>query len=87
MRTLIEHYDHGDPLRCWTWLYLAALVGTDLTQDQYYAIHEDGSRYDDDVGGNAFVAGRGGIELDPLTAERDTAARYAAQGLFKRISE
>lgn len=56
MRRLIEEFDHNDQLRCWTWLYLARLVGTDLTKDEHYAIHEDGSYYDD-VGGPTFVAG------------------------------
>ena len=55
MRRLIEEFDHGNLIRCWTWLYLAEMVGSDLTKDEYHAIHEDGSPYDDDVGGPIFV--------------------------------
>lgn len=84
MRQLIEDYDHDDLQRCWTWVYYAELVGADLTKDEHYAIHEDGSEYDDDVGGTAFVAGRDGVELDPLGMEHDASARRAAQEFFKK---
>lgn len=85
MLHLIEEHDQGDLARCWTWVYLSRLVGTDLTKDAHYAINEDGSEYDDDVGGPAYVAGRDGINLDPLSAEQDAAARNAAQDLFEQI--
>ena len=85
MLQLIEDYDHGDLERCWTWVYLSRLVGTDLTQDAHYAINEDGSDYDDDVGGPAYVAGRDGIDLKPLSAEQDATARLVAQKLFEQI--
>ena len=85
MRQLIEEYDHDDLQRCWTWVYLAELVGADLTKDEYHAIHENGAPYDDDVGGNAFVGGRGGIELAPIGAEREADARRTAQEIFQRM--
>jgi hypothetical protein len=85
MRQLIEDYDYGDLQRCWTWIYLAELAGTDLTKDEYYAINEDGSPYDDDVGGNVFVDGRDGIDLIPLSAELDAEARRFAQEIFRRM--
>lgn len=85
MLQLIEEHDNGDLLRCWTWVYLSQLVGTDLTLDAHYAINEDGSEYDDDVGGPAYVAGRDGIDLKPLSAEQDATARLAAQKLFEQI--
>lgn len=85
MCELIYGYDHGDPLQCWTWLYLAQILGTDLSKDNYYAINEDGEEYDD-VGGNAYVGGAGGVELAPLSTDRDTEARQAADVLAKRIS-
>jgi len=87
MRQLIEDYDNDDLQRCWTWVYLAELVGVDLTKDEYHAIHEDGSPYVDDVGGSMFVGGRGGIELVPLSAEREVDARRAAQEIFQRIDD
>ncbi len=87
MLQLIEDYDHGDLERCWKWVYLSRLVGTDLTQDAHYAINEDGSDYDDDVGGQAYVAGRDGVDLEPLAPEQDATARLAAQKLFEQIEQ
>ncbi|MFT3756078.1 MAG: hypothetical protein QM769_09035 [Pseudoxanthomonas sp.] len=84
MLQLIEEYDHDDLLRCWTWVYLSQLVGMDLTQDAYVAINEDGLDYDDDVGGPAYVAGRGGVRLEQLAPAQDAAARLAAQKLFEQ---
>ena len=85
MLRLIEDHDQGDLARCWTWVYLSRLVGTDLSKDAHYAITEDGSEYDDDVGGPAYAAGRDGVDLDPLSAEQDAVARQAAQRLFEQI--
>ena len=82
---LIEEHDQGDLLRCWTWVYLSKLVGTDLTEDAHYAINEDGSEYDDDVGGPVYIAGRDSIVLEPLSAEQDATARFAALGMFEKI--
>lgn len=82
MRQLVDGYDQGDLQRCWTWVYLAQLAGTDLTQSRHYAINEDGSEYDDDVGGPAFVAGDDGVELIALAPEQDAAARAEAERLF-----
>ena len=87
MLRLIEEHDQGDLARCWTWVYLSRLIGTDLTKDAHYAINEDGSEYVDDVGGPAYVAGRDGVDLDPLSAEQDAAARDAAQDLFEQIQQ
>jgi hypothetical protein len=84
IRRLIEDYDYGDLQKCWTWLYLAELHGTDLTQDDYHAIHEDGSSYDDDAGGNMFVGGCGGVEIGSISAEQTDAARQAALAIFVR---
>ncbi len=85
MLQLIEEHDQSDLLRCWTWVYLSKLVGTDLTKDAYYAINEDGSEYDDDVGGPVYAAGRDSIVLEPLSAEQDATARGAALDMFDQI--
>lgn len=85
MRQLIEEYDQRDLVRCWTWVYFAKLMDVDLTTDEHYAINEDGSPYDDDVGGAAYVGGRDGVVIDPISAEQDAAARDAAQKLLGRI--
>ena len=85
MLRLIEDYDHDNSLQCWTWVYLSQLVGTDLLADDYRAIHEDGSDYDDDVGGPLFVDGRGGVELEPIAAQEDAMARRKALEFFTKI--
>jgi hypothetical protein len=85
MQRLIEEFDQDDLPRRWTWVYLVQLLGTDLTKDNYYAIHEDGSLYDDDVGGTVFLAGRAGIKLLPLSEDQDTLARLKAQALYDKI--
>jgi hypothetical protein len=72
--------------RCFTtWVYFAKLMDVDLTMDEHYAIDEDGSPYDDDVGGTVYVGGRDGVVIDPISAEQDAAARDAAQKLLGRI--
>ncbi len=83
MRELIEHHHQGDPLKAWTWFYLAQRMGTDLTRDNYRAIHEDGSNYDDDVGGAMFAVGEDGVAL-PLADEQ---VRHQAQREAKRLFE
>lgn len=84
MRALIE--DRGEaPFRAWVWMHLSRLLGRDLSQDPHVAISEDGSEYDDDVGGPAYVGGDGGIELAPLAAEENTRAIEKATQLFAII--
>lgn len=85
IRRLIEEFDQDNLQRSWTWLYFAQLLGTDLTKDDYHAIHENGSRYDDDVGGPIFVDGQEGIKLASLSDDQDAFARQKAQTLFEKI--
>lgn len=87
MRELIENHEKADLLRCWTWVYLSQLLGEDLTQDRHYAINEDGSDYDDDVGGAAYVGGEAGIKLPLLEAGQDHLARANADILFNQIHD
>ena len=58
----------------------------DLTKDEYRAIHEAGSDYDDDIGGPMYADGADGIELPPLPPEADARALQAACEIFSRIS-
>ncbi len=51
------------------------------------AINEDGSEYDFDVGGPAYVGGEDGIRLEPLSAEQDRLAHEEAERLFSAIEE
>ncbi len=85
MLKLIDGYDSEDLQQCWIWVYLAKLLGTDLTEDAYVAIHEDGSRYDDDIGGPLYVDGREGLHLRPIGEERSASARLIARELFEKI--
>jgi len=85
MRRLIEEFDQADLQRCWTWLYLAQLLEADLTKDNHYAIHEDGSDYDDDDGGPMYVDGQHGIKIAFLNKDQDAVARINAQKLFEKI--
>lgn len=84
MRELIEGYDTADLQRCWMWQHLAALHGVDLTQDDYHAINEDGSEYDDDIGGPMYADGVDGIELPPLPPEAAEGALKAAREIFSK---
>lgn len=85
MRELIEGYDRLNLQQCWTWFYLAELLGTDLAKDEYRAINEDGSDYDDDVGGPLYVDGRDGVKLESLDADQEAVARRAAFALYQAI--
>lgn len=84
MRELIE--DRGEtPFRAWVWMHLSRMLGQDLSQDRHEAINEDGTPYDDDVGGPAYVGGVDGIELAPLATEENRRAREEAAQLFAEI--
>ena len=85
MRELIAHHHRGDPLKAWTWFYLAKILGTDLTRDNYRAIHEDGSNYDDDVGGTMFAVGEDGVALPAADASVRNQAQLLAQRLFEQL--
>ena len=85
IRELMESWHADDPLKLWTWFHYAKLLGNDLTQGDYWAIHEDGSHYDDDVGGPMFVDGVDGVELPTVDESVRQEAQRAAQSLFARM--
>lgn len=86
MRELIEH--RGETLfRAWVWMHLSRMLGQDLSQDRYEAINEDGTLYDDDVGGPAYVGGVDGIELAPLADEESVRVKEEAAQLFTAIEK
>ncbi len=86
MRELIE--DRGEtPFRAWVWMHLSRMLGRDLSQDWHEAINEDGTSYDDDVGGPAYVGGVDGIELVPLATEENGRAKEEAAQLFAVIED
>lgn len=84
MRELIGEAQSGDPLKCWTWYHLAKLHGKDLTQGDHYAINEDGSPYDDDVGGPMYVDGDDGVDLPPAEEAVKSAGQALAMEIFTR---
>ncbi len=85
MRQLIEGYDNDDLGLCWKWLYLAQLVGTDLALSNYSLVNEDGTEYDEDVGGPGYPIGEEGVTLAALDAVQEAAARQSAHEAFKLI--
>ena len=91
IQSLIEGYDKSDLQRCWTWIYFAQRLGTDLTKADMRAYHDGGPQadeeYDDDYGGAAYVAGRDAIKLQPLERETDRVARQRADALFRKYQE
>lgn len=86
MRELILDHDEA-PDQAWVWMYLSRMLGDDLSRDHFEAINEDGTPYDDDVGGPAYVAGDEGIDLDRLSADADAAARRTAAQLLAQIND
>jgi hypothetical protein len=82
MRALMRESQSTDVLRCWTWFHLAKLHGKDLTQDDYRAIHEDGSPYNDDVGGPLFAVGEDGIDLPQADEATQKSAEARALEIF-----
>lgn len=81
MRELLEN-ETGTLGERWVWVYFGELMGEDLLAAAHFAIHEDGSAYDDDVGGAMYVTGDDAIELAPLSDLEDQAARAEAARLF-----
>ena len=84
MRELIEIRGET-PFRAWVWMHLSRMLGEDLSQDRHEAVNEDGTSYDDDVGGPAYIGGDDGIELAPLAVEENSRAKEEAAQLFAVI--
>ena len=85
LRELMESWHADDPLKVWTWFHFAKLLGRDLSEGNYRAIHENGSDYDDDVGGPLFVDGVDGVELPEAAESVRQEALRAAQALAARL--
>jgi len=86
MRELIEKCP-DDGLGTWTWYQLALLLGTDLTKDDHRAINEDGSDYDDDVGGHAYVGGSDGVRLPSVPTDVQATAKREAVNLYNALND
>jgi hypothetical protein len=86
MGNLVHGHDYNNPRRCWVWVYLAMLLGVDLRESRYIAINEDGSEYDDDVGGPAYpYCTYEGVELAALSPNERAEAQHSAQSLFDKV--
>jgi hypothetical protein len=79
MSELVHRLDNAVEAR--SWVYVAQLCGSDL--QRAYAIHEDGTPYDDDIGGPIYVAG--GLDLPSLNASDDARAREDAGAIFRAM--
>ncbi len=86
MQQLIEKDKYDDLSQCWTWVYLAQLLGTDFTWVKTEAINGDGSAYDDYVGGPIYVLESGGLDLAPISERKQAESRSRAAELFKNLS-
>ena len=84
MRELI--LGQGESLeQAWVWMHLSRLLGDNLGEDRYDLVHDNGDRYDDDIGGPGHLVGDDGIELEPLSDGADAAALEEARRLFNLI--
>ncbi|MBZ3284274.1 hypothetical protein IPR19_08715 [Xanthomonas perforans] len=86
MRELIEGRGETQ-FRAWIWMHLSRMLGGDLSQDRNEAANEDGTPYDDDIGGPGYVTGDDGIKLEPLAIEENSRAKEEAAQLFAVIEE
>ena len=87
IRYLLEKVKVSSLLTSWKWVYLAQMLGTDLTRDDYYAFHDNGELYDDDIGGPMHVGGSPGISLTPLSQTDDSTAQSLAKELHSVVMQ
>lgn len=85
MRELIVSFDKEDLVKCWVWVSLSQLLNADLTQDKHYAIHEDGSDYDEDVGGPMYAGGDVGIILADINHHEKKQATVQALSIYNDL--
>ena len=85
IRQMVKYFDQADLQRRWMWLHFARLLGVDLTRDNYRLVNEDGTDYDDDVGGPGFPVGEEGIRLPGLDDQQDADARRLASAMVERM--
>lgn len=89
LRSAAERALEGnDPLRAWTWQYVALARGADLTRSTLAARHAEGSHtdqfYDSDFGGPLYVDGDEGLELPEVSRAEHKAAKAKARDILRR---
>jgi len=86
---LLSQYDLDSPVQASGWIYFAEMrdIQLDGLDPRTYAIHEDGSPYDDDVGGPIFAVETEGYRPRALNAVEDIEARDVAQRLEAEASK
>ena len=80
--------EDNDPLRAWTWQYVALARDADLTRSTLAARHSEGSHagefYDSDFGGPLYVDGDEGLELPEVSRAEHKAAKAKARDILRR---
>lgn len=89
LRSAAERALEGnDPLRAWTWQYVALARDADLTRSTLAARHSEGARtgefYDSDFGGPLYVDGDEGLVLPELSRAEHKAAKAKARDILRR---
>ena len=86
---MIAEYDAGSAVHAWGWIYFAETrdIVLDGLEPRAYAVHEDGSSYDDDVGGPMYAAEEEGRRPAPLAPSEDAQARDFASQLVAEASK
>ncbi|MCZ8064169.1 hypothetical protein [Silanimonas sp.] len=82
---MIAEYDAGSAVRAWGWIYFAEARHIQLEglEPRAYAVHENGSIYDDDIGGPMYAVEDEGLRPDPLEPSEDAQAREFAARLVE----
>jgi len=85
---MIAEYDAGSAVRAWGWIYFAEACDIELDglEPRAYAVHEDGSSYDDDIGGPMYAVEDDGLRPAPLESSDDAHARDLAARLAVEAS-
>lgn len=85
---MLAVYDAGSAVRVWGWIYFAEArdIELDGLEPRAYAVHENGSSYDDDIGGPMYAVEDEGLRPAPLEPSEDAQARAIAARLVEEAS-
>jgi hypothetical protein len=89
IRALAEMAMEKNLVEAWHWVYVAKMLGVDLTASTMRAYHDggqqDGQEYDDDYGGALDADGDEGLKLKELKPVQKRVARNLARSFFNKI--
>ncbi len=82
---MIAEYDAGSSIRAWGWIYFAEARDIQLEElePRAYAVHENGSSYDDAIGGPMYAVEDEGLRPAPLEPSEDAQAKNFAARLVE----